>query len=106
VHQEYFTARELTEEEKAWDERPFTVRLARTNKTLEVEPGQSIVDVLREAGLEVRTDCQEGYCGTCITRYLEGDPVHRDTVLDDDDRRNYVMICCARSRSKQLLLDL
>lgn len=106
VHQEYFTARELTEEEKAWDEKPFTVRLARSKKTLKVAAGQSIVDVVREAGLEVRTDCEEGYCGTCITRYLEGEPVHRDTVLDDNDRQSYVMICCARSRGKKLVLDL
>jgi len=106
VHQEYFTARELSEEEKAWDEQPFQVHLARSNKTLEVGAGESIVDSLREVGVEVQTECEDGYCGTCITRYLEGDPVHRDTVLDDDDREKYVMICCARSRSKKLVLDL
>jgi len=106
VHQEYFTARELTEEEKTWDAKAFTVKLAKTGKTVDVPEGQSIVVALRASGIEVETDCEEGYCGTCITRFLEGEPVHRDSVLDEDDREKYVMVCCARSKSDTLVLDL
>jgi ferredoxin-NADP reductase len=106
VHQEYFTAREMTEEEKAWDTKPFQVKIASTGAVIDIPAGRSIVDVLRDYGINVQTDCQEGYCGTCITHYVEGDPVHRDTVLDDTDREDYVMICCARARSDLLVLDL
>lgn len=106
VHQEYFTAREMTEEEKAWDAKAFQVKIASTGAVIDVPAGRSIVDVLRDHGIDVQTDCQEGYCGTCITHYVEGDPVHRDTVLNDSDREDYVMLCCARSRSDLLVLDL
>lgn len=106
VHQEYFTSREMTEEEKAWDAKPFKVSISRTGQVFDIPAGQSIVAVLREHGFNIQTDCEEGYCGTCLTRYVEGEPVHRDTVLDDSDREDYVMICCARSRSKRLVLDL
>lgn len=106
VHQEYFTAAELSEEDKAWDAKPFEVRLARSGETLEIPAGQSIVEVLRAHGYDVETSCEEGYCGTCLTRYVDGDPVHRDTVLDEGDRKSYVMICCARARNGTLVLDL
>ncbi len=70
-------------------------------------PGdKSIVEVLREHGMEVDTSCESGLCGTCRTRYLEGDPEHHDYVLEDDERSEYVMICCARSRGPLLVLDL
>lgn len=106
VHQEYFTGREMTEEEKAWDAKPFKVSILGTGEEFDIPAGCSIVAVLREHGINVQTDCEEGYCGTCLTHYVEGDPVHRDTVLDDSDREDYVMICCARSRSERLVLDL
>lgn len=106
VHQEYFSARELTDEERAWDAKPFSVVLGRSGKTVDVAAGESIVAALARRGVPVKTDCEDGYCGTCITRFLDGEPVHRDSVLDESDRARYVMICCARSRSDQLVLDL
>lgn len=106
VHQEYFTAREMTEEERAWDAKPFKVKVLSSNQIIDVPAGRSITSVLREFGINIQTDCEEGYCGTCITHYVEGEPVHRDTVLDAGDREDYVMICCARAKSDLLVLDL
>jgi len=85
---------------------PFEVELRRSHQTFTVQPGESIVDVLRRQGVDVDTSCCEGYCGTCMTRYLEGEPLHRDTVLDAEDRAEFVMICCARSKSPTLVLDI
>lgn len=84
----------------------FDVVLASTGQRFGVQPGESIVEVLRANGIDVDTSCEEGYCGTCITRYLEGDPVHRDSVLDEEDRREFVMICCARAKGGRIVLDL
>ncbi len=106
VHQEYFSAREMTEEEKAWDTKPFKVKIASTGDVIDVPANRSIVSVLSAHGIIVQTDCEEGFCGTCITHFIEGEPVHRDTVLDDADREDYVMICCARAKSEILVLDL
>ncbi len=84
----------------------FRVRLARSGGTFDVPDDKSIVEVLRENGLDVATSCESGLCGTCRTRYLEGEPEHRDYVLDDEARRHDVLICCARSKSPVLVLDL
>ncbi len=103
VHYEYFTAppTEVTEEE-----RPFRVRLVRAGVEYEVPVGQTIVDVLRRHGVAVRTSCELGYCGACLTPYLAGEPDHRDQVLDETGRRRYVLICCTRAKSPVLELDL
>lgn len=106
VHFEHFNAVALTEEEAVWDNVPFKVRIKKTGELLEVPAARSIVKVLREHGIEIETSCEEGYCGTCITRYVEGEPVHRDTVLSEGERQSYVMVCRARSRSPVLVLDI
>ena len=72
----------------------------------DIPADRSIVEVLRDNGFDIETDCEDGYCGTCITRYLDGEPEHRDTVLGEDERKRYAMICCARARSPMLVLDL
>jgi ferredoxin-NADP reductase len=102
VHCEDFTAPPTGFDE----DRPFRVRLARSGVEYEVAEGETIVDVLRRHGFPVRTSCELGYCGTCLTRYLAGEPEHRDPAFEGHDRERYVLICCARSRTPVLELDL
>ena len=103
VHCEYFTAAP----ERAPDEdRPFRVRLARSGGDYEVAVDETIVDVLRRHGVAVRTSCELGYCGTCLTPYLAGEPDHRDQVLEENGRKRYVLICCSRSKTPVIELDL
>ena len=47
-----------------------------------------------------------GYCAACMTRYLEGDPDHRDPILGDVARQTHMLICCSRAKSDVLVLDL
>jgi vanillate O-demethylase ferredoxin subunit len=84
----------------------FQVRLARSGGTYDVPNDKSILHVLHENGIDVPSSCEAGLCGTCRTRYLEGVPEHRDYILDDDERMRDVLICCARSRTPLLVLDL
>ena len=102
VHCEDFTAPPTGFDE----DQPFRVRLARSGVEYDVAAGDTIVDVLRSHGIAVRTSCELGYCGTCLTRYLAGEPEHRDQTLEEHDRGRYVLICCARSRTPVLELDL
>ncbi len=84
----------------------FKIKIASTGTVLAVPSGRSIVEVLRGAGIECTTSCESGLCGTCRTRYLAGKPEHHDFVLSEVEREEYVMICCARSLSEMLVLDL
>ena len=60
---------------------PFRVRLATSGDTVEVGAHQSILEALREHGLDVPSSCESGTCGTCRTRLLGGVADHRDLVL-------------------------
>lgn len=86
----------------------FEVRLSSSQQTLIVAADETIVQALERNGVHVDVSCEEGYCGTCMTRYLEGNPDHRDSVLDELNRKQYIMVCCSRSKSKNgpLILDL
>src|SRR5262249_51665440 len=103
VHCEYFTAAPDRVRE---EDRPFRVKLARSGGEYEVLVGDTIVEVLRRHGIALRTSCELGYCGTCLTPYLAGEPDHRDQVFVENGRGRYVLICCSRSKSPVLELDL
>lgn len=105
VHFEYFAAPADKPAEDR-ENKPFQVTVKSTGETLDVPADKSIVEVLREHGHYIDTSCEDGFCGTCLTRYVEGEPEHRDTVLDESDRQKYVLICCARAKSDRLVLDL
>lgn len=107
VHFEYFSSPvcdALDGDEKT--DLAFQVKLKDSGEIFDVPADQTIVEVLRENGIPVDTQCEDGFCATCMTRYVSGEPEHRDSVLDDDDRTQFVLICCARSKTPLLELDL
>lgn len=106
IHFEYFVAPAAAPAAGATARENYKVRLASKGCELDVPAGRSILEVLRAAGIQCESSCEAGICGTCRTRYLDGEPEHNDMVLTEDERSEYVMICCARSRSEVLTLDL
>jgi tetrachlorobenzoquinone reductase len=103
VHVEYFAARE-----KPAVGGGFVVKLARSNRSITVEPGKTILNALLDAGIAVNYACTEGVCGTCETRVIEGVPDHRDLFLGREEQaaNTTIMICCSGSKSGTLVLDL
>ncbi|WP_159659669.1 PDR/VanB family oxidoreductase [Alcanivorax xiamenensis] len=86
----------------------FEVTLARSGTQVRVASGQTILDALRDAGADVMYSCEQGLCGACEVRVLEGCPDHRDTVCsaEEHDRRGTMIICCSSSQSARLVLDI
>jgi vanillate O-demethylase ferredoxin subunit len=107
VHVEYFQNALPDAESQGIDSgEPFTVRILSTSEEYTVPPDKTIVEVLRENGIEIETSCESGLCRTCLTRYVSGTPEHFDLALDDEEHEEYVLPCCARSLSSVLVLDL
>jgi tetrachlorobenzoquinone reductase len=88
--------------------RGYEVQLARSGRTLQVAPGQSLLDCLIAAGVDAMHSCRAGLCGTCEVRVLQGEPEHRDLVLSEPERaaNDRLMPCCSGARSARLVLDL
>ncbi|HWG06723.1 MAG TPA: PDR/VanB family oxidoreductase [Beijerinckiaceae bacterium] len=103
VHVEYFTPKTA-----AATEGGFVVALARSHKEFLVPPGRSILSVLRDAGIDVTSSCEEGVCGACETSVIAGTPDHRDNILTEKERaaNRSMMICCSGCTSERLVLDL
>ena len=100
----HFEAFSEAETHKPGD-KPFRVKLARTGKTVEVPVDKTVLEVLRENGLEVPSSCETGTCGTCRTKLLEGEVDHRDLVLADHERKDHIMICVSRAKSDEITID-
>jgi ferredoxin-NADP reductase len=106
VHCEYFTGPPARPPGPLTEDRAFRVRLRKSGTEFEISSGETIIDVLRRHGVAVRTSCELGYCGACLTRYCGGEPDHRDQILSIKDRERYVLICCSRAKTPVLELDL
>jgi ferredoxin-NADP reductase len=86
---------------------PFTIAAERTGVSVEVASGVSALEALEEAGVVTKSLCRRGFCGECRTHVLAGRPVHRDEVLDEDDRERgeEILICVSRAEG-ELRLDI
>jgi vanillate O-demethylase ferredoxin subunit len=104
IHLEYFGA--LPQDTAA--DTAFEVRIASSGKSYTVPADQSVVQALQAQGIEILTSCEQGVCGTCITRVLEGEPDHRDLYFTPEEhaKNDQFTPCCSRSRSRTLVLDL
>ena len=104
VHVEYFTAKELPPAKKGG----FTVELARSGVEYFIPEGETILNVLLDAGIDVDYSCELGICGACEQRVISGVPEHRDSILSEEEQaeNKRVMICCAGCKTERLVLDL
>lgn len=87
---------------------PFEIVLARSGRIVPVQADQTVARALTEAGVELPLSCEQGVCGTCLTKVLDGEPDHRDAFLTDEEHaRNDVFTpCCSRAKSARLVIDL
>jgi len=86
----------------------FEVQLASSGRIVPVPADRSVVQALAAAGVEVITSCEQGVCGTCLTRVLDGECDHRDQYLTPEEQaaNDQFLPCCSRAKSTRLVLDL
>lgn len=91
------------------DAKPFTVRLQRSGKTVQVGSDVSILDALLAEGVPVLYDCRRGECGLCPLSVVkaEGGIEHQDHYLTEEEKATdqTLCICVSRARGSELVLD-
>jgi vanillate O-demethylase ferredoxin subunit len=104
LHYEFFAAEIV----KSADDASFDVKVASSGRVVRVAAEQTVVQALAAAGIDVPTSCEQGVCGTCLTRVLEGEPQHKDMYLTPEEQQanDQFTPCCSRSKSAMLVLDL
>jgi vanillate O-demethylase ferredoxin subunit len=102
IHVEYFTA--------TTDKSGGTVEViaVRSRKSFVVPAGKTIAEVLIANGIEVPMSCEQGVCGTCLTKVLNGIPDHRDIYQTAAEKatNQYMTPCCSRALSHTIELDI
>lgn len=84
----------------------FEVELRRSGRTLTVPADSSVLAAVRAELPNTLYSCEQGFCGTCQQRVLEGEVDHRDELLTDGERGDSMLICVSRARSERLVLDM
>ncbi|WP_084651460.1 PDR/VanB family oxidoreductase [Ottowia thiooxydans] len=84
------------------------VELRKSGVTMEIPKNKPALQAFLDAGVDIEFSCEEGVCGACETRILEGEAEHRDSVLSGAQKaaQKSMMVCVSRCRSDRMVLDL
>ncbi len=89
--------------------KPFEVKLAVSNKVIQVGEQESLLEAIERAGVDAPYLCRGGACGMCETRVIDyaGNFIHRDHWLEDEEHSSgeKIMPCVSRFEGKTLVLD-
>lgn len=84
---------------------PFTVELQQSKKVLEVGATQTLLDVLKDVGLDVDSSCEVGNCGSCKVEVCSGRVQHKGTGLLEEEKCGAMLACVSRGVGR-IVLDL
>ncbi|MEV5876646.1 PDR/VanB family oxidoreductase [Streptomyces sp. NPDC052101] len=84
----------------------FEVELRCSGRTLTVPADSTVLAAVRRELPDTAYSCEQGFCGTCQQRVLEGEVEHRDELLTDEERADSMLICVSRARSDRLVIDM
>lgn len=104
LHREYFAAAPIDHSADG----PFEIELKSGGRVIKVDADKSAAEALRDSGIAIAVSCEQGVCGTCVTRVLAGLPDHRDLYLTDaeHEQNDCFTPCCSRARTPRLVLEL
>lgn len=104
LHREYFAAVPV---DSSLDG-VFSVKVASSGQVFDIPADKTVVQVLERHGIEIAVSCEQGVCGTCMTRVLEGIPEHRDLFLTEQEQalNDQFTPCCSRAKTPLLVLDI
>jgi len=85
----------------------IVIRLDRRKHTIRYEPGDTLLEAARRAGLSPPFSCQQGNCANCMA-YLEAGKVtmHVNNALSADElKAGWVLTCQAIPLTREIVID-
>ena len=103
IHVERFTAKVPA----AVLDKIFDVKIASTGIVYKIPGDKTVTAFLEEQGVKIPTSCEQGMCGTCKIKVLEGEVDHRDKRLSPQEKdEGFFLACVSRAKGDVLVLDL
>jgi len=81
------------------------IQLSKSNRSISVPVGQSILTALEDQGIKPASGCRMGICNTCVCTKQMGTTEHLLSKDQDSEIGSSVRICVSRART-DLTLDL
>jgi phthalate 4,5-dioxygenase reductase subunit len=75
---------------------PFSASWEPTGDVFPVSAGVTLLEAMRSAGIVWPSSCNTGTCGACKVSLLWGEADHRDVVLTEEERKNFLTPCVSR----------
>ncbi|WP_413618351.1 PDR/VanB family oxidoreductase [Gluconacetobacter sacchari] len=85
---------------------PFIVDLPRSRHVLHVPSDRTMLEVLLGDGVDIDYACEAGVCRSCIVDVIEGEIIHRDQCLTNEERRTLMTPCVSRGRGRIVINSL
>jgi ferredoxin-NADP reductase len=87
----------------------FEVRVTGYDERVLVRRNRTLLDALRDAGVDMMWDCLRGECGLCAAKVLaaEGELDHRDVFLSDEQQAEgeTIVTCVSRAVGGAITID-
>ncbi len=98
---------EATTESDASQTESVEIRIRGRKQTVAYQPGETILQAARRAGLKPPSACQAGACGSCMAMVVEGEATMRlNSALDADEVEDgYILTCQATPTSREIVVD-
>jgi vanillate O-demethylase ferredoxin subunit len=98
LHQEHFVAAQPS---TAAAQR-FRIKVLGYDQIIEVAAEQTASQALMAHGFKLPLACEQGICGSCLTKVLAGRPDHRDVFLTEAEhaRNDQFTPCCSRAHGE------
>jgi ferredoxin len=67
---------------------------------------ENILEAAEESGISFESDCEQGFCGTCKVKLLEGEvSMETDDGLDDVDLEQNMILPCVSVPKTNVVLE-
>lgn len=87
--------------------KPATIVLAKSGKEIAGNSGESILDIVERAGVELPSSCRGGNCGTCKQQLLEGNVEYDSELpaLSVNERQQGIILACSARPVGKVVID-
>lgn len=76
------------------------------NKEISHNGQQTLLDILNDNDIRVRSRCRAGICGSCRVRLSGGKVQHKESVLSSAERSNGIILACCSTPKGDIHIDL
>ena len=82
------------------------VTFSTNNKSANIHEGQTILELSEELGIGIENSCRVGTCGICKVRMTNGEVDQEvQDALDDDDKRNGLILACQAKPKAEVTVE-